>query len=149
MGPSEYLIADTDRILGTLRPPGTMHKSDQLSVLAKKKVVQTEQSGVWNHCANVASREISSSSSRRLGGCWSVSCSKLQFLQTDKLKLLTGPPEHRPGIRIVGIFADLVFGCGGDRERGSVSVFTNIATNLVRSWLRIGLEDDNILIGRS
>ena len=33
--------------------------------------------------------------------------------------------------------------------RGSVSVFTNIATNLVRSWLRIGLEDDNILIGRS
>ena len=31
--------------------------------------------------------------------------------------------------------------------RGSVSVFTNIATNLVRSWLRIGLEDDNILIG--
>ena len=38
---------------------------------------------------------------------------------------------------------------GGDTERGSVSVFTNIATNLVRSWLRIGLEDDNILIGRS
>ena len=37
-----------------------------------------------------------------------------------------------PGIRIVEIFADLVFGCGGDRERGSVSVFTNIATNLVR-----------------
>ena len=37
-GASEYLIADTDRILGTLWPPGTMHKSDQLSVLAKKKV---------------------------------------------------------------------------------------------------------------
>ena len=58
MGASEYLIADTDRILGTLWPPGTMHKSDQLSVLAKKKVAQTEQSGVWSHCANVASREI-------------------------------------------------------------------------------------------
>ena len=102
IGASEYLIADTDRILGTHRPPGTMHKSDQLSVLAKKKVAKTEQSGVWNHCANVASREISSSSSRRLGGCWSVSCSKLQFLQTDKLKLLTGPPEHRclPGLAL-------------------------------------------------
>ena len=108
-----------------------MHKSDQLSVLAKKKVAQTEQSGVWNHCANVASREISSSSSRRLGGCWSVSCSKLQFLQTDKLKLLTGPPEHRclPGLALELLeYLQIVEETG----RGSVSVFTNIATNLVR-----------------
>ena len=38
-----------------------------------------------------------------------------------------------------------------ETRRGSMTVFTNIAiaTNLVRSWLRIGLEDDNILIGRS
>ena len=59
------------------------------------------------------------------------------------------PLPPRPGIRIVGIFADLVCLDVEETWRGSMTVFTNIATNLVRGWLRIGLEDDNILIGRS
>ena len=89
---------------------------------------------MWSHCANVASREIAPAA-----GGWRLLVSfVLQITIPADRQIETShwsaraPLPPRPGIRIVGIFADLVFGCGGDMERGSVSVFTNIATNLVR-----------------